>query len=286
MRTQPFVTVLLGPDPLVREGLMRILRPAGFRIAASIARMEENVFISLPGSQPLLFIIDAGHDASAAIGQIRRIKEEFSTGQIAILAAHNHQTEVVAAFRAGASCYLTKAMASEVLVKSFELVMLGEAILPPSILAYLGEGKPCASEQARMDRETVAASLLEAGEDDVPRLSAREVGILQCLVQGDSNKAIARRINIAEATVKVHVKAILRKIRVHNRTQAAIWAIHRGQMTAAEGEQSLPLLPHPMTVAPELCIADGSLPDEIVVQAGAVDAGPSSTNGSNHRRRC
>jgi DNA-binding CsgD family transcriptional regulator len=61
---------------------------------------------------------------------------------------------------------------------------------------------------------------------DAPRLSARQQSILHCLVEGDSNKAIARRMAMAEATVKVHVKAILRKIRVHNRTQAAIWAMH------------------------------------------------------------
>jgi two-component system nitrate/nitrite response regulator NarL len=55
-------------------------------------------------------------------------------------------------------------------------------------------------------------------------LSARETVILRCLMQGDSNKLIARRFDITEATVKVHVKAILRKIHAKNRTQAAIWA--------------------------------------------------------------
>jgi hypothetical protein len=52
--------------------------------------------------------------------------------------------------------------------------------------------------------------------------------ILRCLIEGGSNKSIARKNDIAEATVKVHVKAILRKIRVHNRTQAAIWGMNNG----------------------------------------------------------
>ena len=64
--------------------------------------------------------------------------------------------------------------------------------------------------------------------DNTPRLSAREKSILRCMVDGDSNKVIARKIDITEATVKVHVKAILRKIRVHNRTQGAIWAMNNG----------------------------------------------------------
>jgi two-component system nitrate/nitrite response regulator NarL len=59
------------------------------------------------------------------------------------------------------------------------------------------------------------------------KLSAREVQILNCLRQGAPNKAIARRLEVAEATVKVHIKAILRKIGVANRTQAAMWASKR-----------------------------------------------------------
>ena len=52
--------------------------------------------------------------------------------------------------------------------------------------------------------------------------------ILRCIIEGDSNKCIARKIDVTEATVKVHVKAILRKIRVQNRTQAAVWGINNG----------------------------------------------------------
>jgi two-component system nitrate/nitrite response regulator NarL len=62
------------------------------------------------------------------------------------------------------------------------------------------------------------------------QLSPREKSIMQCLIAGDSNKCIARKIDIAEATVKVHVKAILRKIRVQNRTQAAIWGMNHGSL--------------------------------------------------------
>jgi two-component system nitrate/nitrite response regulator NarL len=70
--------------------------------------------------------------------------------------------------------------------------------------------------------------MLFLAEADVmaPQLSPREKITLRCLIEGDSNKSIARKMDITEATVKVHVKAILRKIRVHNRTQAAIWGIN------------------------------------------------------------
>jgi two-component system nitrate/nitrite response regulator NarL len=65
----------------------------------------------------------------------------------------------------------------------------------------------------------------------VPQLSTREKTILRFLIEGDSNKGIARKMDIAEATVKVHVKAILRKIRVQNRTQAAIWGMSNESIT-------------------------------------------------------
>jgi two-component system, NarL family, nitrate/nitrite response regulator NarL len=61
---------------------------------------------------------------------------------------------------------------------------------------------------------------------------------MRCLINGDSNKAIARKIDITEATVKVHIKAILRKIRVHNRTQAAIWAMNHRSFIPAKDTQS------------------------------------------------
>src|SRR5262249_6905338 len=87
------------------------------------------------------------------------------------------------------------------------------------------------------------------------RLSARQQSILRCLVQGDSNKTIARKMAMAEATVKVHVKAILRKIRVHNRTQAAIWAISNGSLILAKDDASPALEELPVEPFPNLDIA-------------------------------
>jgi two-component system nitrate/nitrite response regulator NarL len=71
-------------------------------------------------------------------------------------------------------------------------------------------------------------------------LSEREVEILWCLTLGMANKVVSRRLDISEATVKVHVKAILRKLKVANRTQAAIWAVKHGfERHAARAEQPM-----------------------------------------------
>ena len=87
-------------------------------------------------------------------------------------------------------------------------------------------------EDVDEDRENAEKGATQPGE--VERLSGREKIILQQVMQGSSNKQIARELNIAEATVKVHIKSVLRKIRVSNRTQAAMWAIKNlSQITCA-----------------------------------------------------
>jgi two-component system nitrate/nitrite response regulator NarL len=73
----------------------------------------------------------------------------------------------------------------------------------------------------------------------VPHLTERQKIILCCLLKGDTNKIIARQIAITEATVKVHVKMILRKINVQNRTQAAIWAMNHGYLISNKQHSSL-----------------------------------------------
>jgi two-component system nitrate/nitrite response regulator NarL len=99
--------------------------------------------------------------------------------------------------------------------------MLGEAVFPSAVLGLVREG---ADDEAGED-EAGFEEPREAEDKLQPKgLSVRETVILRCLMEGDSNKLIARKFDITEATVKVHVKAILRKIRAKNRTQAAIWA--------------------------------------------------------------
>jgi two-component system nitrate/nitrite response regulator NarL len=115
-----------------------------------------------------------------------------------------------------------------------ELVAMGEIIFPPAFLSFALDTKSDHGSKATLPDENERAIFVTTEDTVVPRLSPREKSILLCLVEGDSNKVIARKIDITEATVKVHVKAILRKIRVHNRTQAAIWAMNHGALARAK----------------------------------------------------
>jgi two-component system nitrate/nitrite response regulator NarL len=118
---------------------------------------------------------------------------------------------------------------------------MGETVFPPAFLSFaLDAGRDREPETAEPGecRQTILAA---ADEAILPQLSPREKAILSCLIEGDSNKCVARKINIAEATVKVHVKAILRKIRVQNRTQAAIWGMNNGSLVRVSNGHALPL---------------------------------------------
>jgi two-component system nitrate/nitrite response regulator NarL len=124
--------------------------------------------------------------------------------------------------------------------------MLGHTVLPPELLTIvsnlnLNSEHDCFNGE--IDAERIRGASLSIKIDDVPRLSDREKRVLQLLIEGASNKAIGRKINAAEGTVKVHVKAILRKIRARNRTQAAIWAMNNGSLIGRADVVSAPLAP-------------------------------------------
>jgi two-component system nitrate/nitrite response regulator NarL len=106
--------------------------------------------------------------------------------------------------------------------------MMGETIFPSAFLSFIIDAdRPHLVEAAASDRN--GEKIAFATEDTTAHLlSPREKVILRCITEGASNKHIARKLDIAEANVKVHVKALLRKIRVQNRTQAAVWGLSNG----------------------------------------------------------
>jgi two-component system, NarL family, nitrate/nitrite response regulator NarL len=222
---QVFATVLVEPNVLLREGLARIFSARPFRMLYSAASINDSILSRLSHRRSVLLVIGAGDDPDATAMQIALFKEKQPSGQVAVLANHYQSSAVLSAFRAGANAYFVKITTCAAFIKSLELVMLGETIVPREFLSFILRGDaidPEVDVKAGAD----GAALAIVHSKDACRLSTQEQRILRYLVDGSSNKVIARKIDIAEATVKVHIKAILRKIRVHNRTQAAVWAIN------------------------------------------------------------
>jgi DNA-binding NarL/FixJ family response regulator len=241
MRRQQFLgAVLVGKSILLREGLARILRAAHFRILASVSRADD-FRPSKPTPQlPLFLIVHTGDDFNAALEQIELFRSRHPDGRIAIVADHYRLNELTSAFRAGANGYFVNVITCDRFVKSVELVMLGETIFPPAFLSFILDSDTSHSIDAATNDQGREPILVATEDATAPLLSPREKLILGCIIDGDSNKCIARKIDIAEATVKVHVKAILRKIRVQNRTQAAIWGINNGSQVQSENGSCQP----------------------------------------------
>jgi len=225
----------------MRQGLSRFLEAAGFRILASTPRIHELVECSAQG-QPDLLMIDATENSQSAIEQIELFKEEHPTGRIAVI-AHQHQMEdLISASRAEADAYFSDVVTWDVFTNVLELVMLGYTILPPAFSTLVHTLKNDHDfAKGELDSERMRSASRSIGSDDVPRLSDKEKLVLRLLTEGASNKAIGRQINSPETTVKVHVKAIFRKIRVRNRTQAAIWATNYGSLVWRANTSSVPV---------------------------------------------
>jgi two-component system nitrate/nitrite response regulator NarL len=243
----------------LREGLSYTLCAAKsrFRIVASAPSIYDLVLGPIEQHEPVLLIIDSGSDPHAMADQIEAFKDQHPAGRVAVLADQYVFPWIVSAFRAGANACFPKVVASDVLVKALELVLLGETILPPEFLSYV-RNTPSAVE------DPVDVRSLEISPDeppptdhfDLPKLSSREVCILRCIGEGDANKIIARKMGIAEGTVKTHVKAILRKIGVGNRTQAALWLINNPPSARASNGAQLGLTTLP-TDRSERALATG-----------------------------
>ena len=249
-RRYSFATVLVGKDNLRREGITRILRSANFRIIASVSCADGLPACKVQADSLLFLIVHTGDGSDAAIEQIELFRDRYPSARIAVLADHYRLSDLVSAFRAGATGYFVDIMSCDAFIKSIELVMMGETVLPPAFLTFALEAE--ADEPDKDELREERKDSIETAEDRIAgQLSPREISILRCLIEGDSNKCIARKIDIAEATVKVHIKAILRKIRVQNRTQAAIWGINNRSLGKQPGNGTLPSNAHAREPSPD-----------------------------------
>jgi DNA-binding NarL/FixJ family response regulator len=224
---RPFAAVLIGRGGLFQEGLASILSDTDFRIVASACGVDGLVLSLLPQDQRLLLIVDAGDDLSHAAGQIELFRDRHPTARVAVLTDADQIGDLLLLFRAGAHACFARGVTRDVLLKSLELVALGETFLLPGVLPLIRDRQESATPVG------VGAAAAKGA-----CLSAQEKCVLRCLAEGDSNKVIANKIDIAVATVKVHVNSIFRKIGTCNRTQAAIWARNNISQDEPAGERA------------------------------------------------
>jgi two-component system nitrate/nitrite response regulator NarL len=228
-------TVLLDPNELFREGLRQVLVGTRFRVRR-VGCLLDDVLLKIPhNGGPVLVLLGATGSLGYLTPDISRFRAANPNARLVVLGDNCEPEDIPRLFRAGVNGYLSKQATCEILTKSLELVMLGASVLSSeAVLQVFG------TDDIR--GEAIRTEGLTAENDrwlEKPRsLSEREMSILHCLMSGESNKIIARKYGIAEATVKVHIKAILRKISVKNRTQAAVWAHNNFSIPSHVGSRS------------------------------------------------
>lgn len=209
-------TVVVGKNSLAREGLRRILSEDEFTVHSSIESGSCLLGQSADADAPNLIIVDSCEPEHVE-AELEMFKSGYPNARRVVLSDSFRLNHVIDAFKNGADGYIVKEISCEALLESLRLVAMGEKVMPSQLARHL----------LNMSADAPAAQ--PARNADVSRiLSEREIMTLRYLLMGHPNKIIARRLDISEATVKVYVKAILRKLRVSNRTQAAIWAVNNG----------------------------------------------------------
>jgi len=211
-----FRVSILGRNEIAREGLRRILSDDGVEVCC-VSEFQGGLPCETESRNDekshIVLCLISGEDET--ITTIRELKQSLPNARIVVMVDHFTLDNVAAAFGEGVDGYIVSGIGCESLIGVLQLTAVGEKVFP--------------SQMAPMLTASVWKLLASNWKfnNDI-NLSTREIEILRCLMNGDCNKVIARRLEISEATVKVHVKAVLRKMRVTNRTQAAIWAITRG----------------------------------------------------------
>lgn len=209
------MTCLINKCALLNEGLKTILQESGYRPLVTMQCMDE--FFKDRHHRYKLIIVSSNIIKEDAEDMIKRIKDHSDKSRIVILAHDIDMALISTAFKADLDGYISQDIPAPAFTASINLINMGQKLFPTNIT--YSDFQSLAQTQSRPD--------LSNGEvrND---LSDREMETILCLAKGQSNKIIANNLNITESTVKIHLKTILRKLGMKNRTQVAIWAVKQG----------------------------------------------------------
>jgi two-component system nitrate/nitrite response regulator NarL len=232
----PFIALLLVDDhTLFRRGLKALLEQDDrFTVTAEAGDVGE-ALRCLQRGQPDVILLDNHLPGVRGVDAIPALKEAAPEARVLMLTVSENENDLAAALQAGADGYLLKTVESDQLCETIVKVMDGESVISPEMMTKLVavfRSRPSAAPLSA----PVAAPVSAPVPLEVPRetasgadlLSPREREILLLIARGDSNKLIARELDIAETTVKIHVQHILRKLGLSSRVQAAVFATSQG----------------------------------------------------------
>lgn len=215
---QPQRVLLIDHDQLFAAALSSLLGELrDYQVLPPLKTPEEGTTALRDGLKVDVVLVDPWGIEGARIGtELRRLRTAAPQARIVLLTSDMSDSTLKAALFSGLDGHLSKATGVEVLKDALLLVRDGAVVFPQQAASLVLQAQSMVGPSP--------ADLVATTAD----LSRREIQILACLLAGQSNKSIARKLDITESTVKMHFKNVMRKIGAQNRTQAAVWAIQRG----------------------------------------------------------
>ena len=207
---------IIDDHTLFREGLQGLLERHGLEVLDSVGDAEAG-YTAISKRRPEIVLLDLRLPQTDGLEILRKLREDERCPPVVMLTTSDEEQDLVEALRSGASGYLLKDMEPDTLVMALRSVVAGETVVAPSLtpaLARVVQGREPEPPEG------------EEGPFDI--LTPREREILTLLAEGLSNRGIGNTLGISEGTVKVHVKAILRKLGVTSRVAAAVLAVEHG----------------------------------------------------------
>ncbi|MBI5040286.1 MAG: response regulator [Gammaproteobacteria bacterium] len=206
--------LVIDDHTLFRVGLQGLLENRGIEVVAAVGDGQEGLALA-EQLHPDVVLLDMRMPGLDGLGVLRHLRQSGQRMPIAMLTTSSNEQDLVEALRSGAQGYLIKDMEPDDLVLALRDIVAGKTVVAPDLAPVLAKVVQGESVTAR---------------DPSPfsELTPRESEILVLLAEGQSNKAIARNLGISDGTVKLHVKAILRKLGVHSRVEAAVIAVEQG----------------------------------------------------------
>jgi two-component system nitrate/nitrite response regulator NarL len=225
--------VVVDRNLLFRAGLIHALERSRFDVLAESSSLEDVPFGRLTVGQPILLLIGLESARTGTVPPaLRDWRRRYNRLTVIILSDHNWAESLPsdrAEIRDVVDALLPKeSVGSESISNAVDLVLLGMSVMPQEFLRHAGFNGAAATALAPRKQERIAGSgavhlSIDSEQCAAVSLTVREKLILSHLTNGDSNKHIARAIGIAEPTVKIHVRNLMRKTDTRNRTQAAMW---------------------------------------------------------------
>lgn len=227
--------LLVGGSRLLQEGVIQLLDNSQFSVVTCVEKLDEAIrrVSGQPGTFHMMIVQLEDMNDAQFFEQLAQAKRAAENLRIVLLAWPTKALSFLAqSFQTGVDAYLESNTSQEGFRQSLGLIAAGERIFPERLTPDIRNGGLAAvSDDSAYTADSRKSPLFS-------NLSGREFEILRHLASGRPNKVIANDLNITEATVKVHVKGVLRKIGAANRTQAAIWALHNGLKPIGGGDDN------------------------------------------------